>query len=1511
MVWRDIALAVDLSKDTFAATTPIPTAHERLGGGFGFQAQHGAAGRNRFVVWRASGSVLELLEISLDCELTNNALRIQLPRAVVGDVVFVEKEVDEGVRELHVLVVTTRTFHRFVFPHPLSAPAPDAAFASTAGPGAALPSVLAKVTAVDLLQGTCSLDNVLRNGALPKAVAPVDEDRVAIGYSNGSIAVVETYDVRVVPGGPAFGTTAFELKEEHLMKKLWSGLMPTLGTKPAPEEIVSLATHCVTPTRPYIFALCADNKIRVWDVQSRALLNTKEIDADKWSHEGDDSIQRRGPIRVYSYDEDPMRCKLGLYFELREESQLQLYTVSFVEEENGYIFLKGLEFDSFHYSKLKNLVDFRFSFACLWAMWADPNEGLALKYVTFETSAQMEPFMVEDNCWTSVLLHAPDDSKEYPSLAEANDFQDAYLEDLFKPGRYSLTAIHKAYQQLRDANKMFNASARAPLSVARLQRDIPALIQELATSSYQARNIEEEDIEEYVQLQRSCWESFRAKVRQAFVEEETPIALFKDPHTGLMIIIKKGNLTFARPCEALEALHAISLPRTTNKPRQKLNVSAVPSASSLLLPGTSVYSDPAYQLQSELLTATNLVSQELGEDVFAAFEEELYFSRDPYTASARHIDAFLSATHSTLGEHKKRPSPYEFIRRLLRSLYGTKKLIAAVKNLLELLDTHRLPATTATNAEGEDMLWAQKESWCAGLFGGDFTEGFVSMSLQHITRSRFQISRDLFFLLSFVMRLENTVELPAKAFAEIESELLPRVATLVKCYHLLHWTTLQYCPTFEKPRTSDDLASFSALEITGGQRQNKSTEGRTLMQLFVQENSTVIQQLFASSEAVSAYLRSLEGGERNIDATSSFNLFAEPRELWTALATPFVQTVLGYVTMGYHFSVFLKNHSYYGLLHENLRLSGKTSGVAQYLLGLSHLDLAQFDKATECFLHALTTLSSDEECRYFKDMLQETTHLGRGAMETDMHVETHEQSLDVPFLMHVIELFESVRQPEFAIRFAFAALQETPRDDNASQAFLWSVVFKSSLALRDYEQAYLALLSNPHPDSSLLRKYVVVLCTQGQVGLLCQLPFAGLQQEVVQVLTQKARAEDVQHIVDGQSPNYYEILYAYHVFRSDYRSAALFMHEYAMRLGIEAHGNSQQHLQHVANAYLTCLNAFRLVDPKFAWIHKAETPFSTDDRPKQMSKRKRSTGLDKSIDMSPLVGGKPTSVFTTTQAKEPAVGAEGVTTLEDIEMRYHLTMAYLTLIKASVPFENIGPSAFDVFTQLVDAGFFDKAITLAVKYSFNLSVVFEVLTKRCVLLQQHVGFSAGGSQGLHFDEDWSGGGGGLATSAWRMLKKYLKQYDPVHVNGYRKAVAHKILSLDNRIKLPKWLVESFKKHDVATLLYLYLKFGVYDDAIDLVVEVLDEKEERRREEEAGGGRGRGGKALAEWLPYARLEQLEQQIQAVVADAASPLSATERNRLVGAHKHLRTKLARYLQHVDQRTFGLKQEGTAAS
>lgn len=107
------------------------------------------------------------------------------------------------------------------------------------------------------------------------------------------------------------------------------------------------------------------------------------------------------------------------------------------------------------------------------------------------------------------------------------------MEELFKPGRYSLTAIHKAYQMLRDTTRP-NA-LRVPLSVSRLRRDIPALIQDLAGATISG----DEDIEDYVQLQKTYWETFMTKVRHAFSEEETPVALFKDPQSGLITIIKK------------------------------------------------------------------------------------------------------------------------------------------------------------------------------------------------------------------------------------------------------------------------------------------------------------------------------------------------------------------------------------------------------------------------------------------------------------------------------------------------------------------------------------------------------------------------------------------------------------------------------------------------------------------------------------------------------------------------------------------------------------------------------------------------------------------------------------------------------------------------------------------------------------------------------------------------------------------------------------------------------------
>lgn len=57
------------------------------------------------------------------------------------------------------------------------------------------------------------------------------------------------------------------------------------------------------------------------------------------------------------------------------------------------------------------------------------------------------------------------------------------------------------------------------------------------------------------------------------------------------------------------------------------------------------------------------------------------------------------------------------------------------------------------------------------------------------------------------------------------------------------------------------------------------------------------------------------------------------------------------------------------------------------------------------------------------------------------------------------------------------------------------------------------------------------MCENDQVKRLCQFSFVGLQNEVERVLWAKAKASDATRF-----PNYYKVLYSYHIFRGDFRN---------------------------------------------------------------------------------------------------------------------------------------------------------------------------------------------------------------------------------------------------------------------------------------------------------------------------------------------------------------------------------------
>ena len=89
----------------------------------------------------------------------------------------------------------------------------------------------------------------------------------------------------------------------------------------------------------------------------------------------------------------------------------------------------------------------------------------------------------------------------------------------------------------------------------------------------------------------------------------------------------------------------------------------------------------------------------------------------------------------------------------------------------------------------------------------------------------------------------------------------------------------------------------------------------------------------------------------------------------------------------------------------------------------------------------------------------------------------------------------------------------------------------------------------------------------------------GMYEDLERIVESRARSLDL------LSSNYYNFLYSFHVKKGNLRKAASVMYEQGMRLGQETTSGPES-LHRQAKCYLACLNALRLVDPKYAWIVK-------------------------------------------------------------------------------------------------------------------------------------------------------------------------------------------------------------------------------------------------------------------------------------------------------------------------------------
>ncbi|KAJ1885583.1 hypothetical protein LPJ66_010047, partial [Kickxella alabastrina] len=451
---------------------------------------------------------------------------------------------------------------------------------------------------------------------------------------------------------------------------------------------------------------------------------------------------------------------------------------------------------------------------------------------------------------------------------------------------------------------------------------------------------------------------------------------------------------------------------------------------------------------------------------------------------------------------------------------------------------------------------------------------------------------------------------------------------------------------------------------------------------------------------------------------------------------------------------------------------------------------------------------------------------------------------------HVAELFAAAGWLPGVVRFGHLALQAAAGDE-ARRARLWFRVFHAEVERGGFEPAYMAVMAQP--DASLqrdsLRHLVSVLCERaGGIAVLCRLTFPGLQEEVERSLLFKARHSDPA----VPRPNYYRILYAFHIYRGNYRNAASAMYQYAARLAMLLRSGSSgsvdvaRLLVDQGQALLACINGLTLVDTQSAWvITGASSDVDSDSAPSPKRKRIAIGRFD----------------------PERAQNID-IVELADVRREYAMCMARITLgvVFAELLDRSVLLEPQDIVDLHVKTANYDAAFTFARSFELSVACVFEDIVRRCVQISA---LSEDEGEEVVPQALWrnsgmpSAGGGTPGEQCWRMLQYYLDKEEAQSAEcRYRLMVAECVLKSELcDYALAPWITTPLLRSCPQDLIRLCLRHGCVTEAGDFLLQHMATVLKRisappSTTTVAAGCNVTGGGVLTRevWLPYGLIDR---------------------------------------------------------
>ncbi|XP_064599845.1 nuclear pore complex protein Nup160-like [Liolophura sinensis] len=1103
--WRDINANTGGSVSTLQDIKVPDTS-----GGYAYRDSScaGSPTRNRFLYWRTSNDVLELVEESLDLNLSLNHVRCRFQDTPILGGITVHEQHGNVV----LLLVTVASVHRLIFPHPSKLQRFDQGLGMSSD--VSMNSILAdaSVSTVCNPKDSHMLGSVTGSSQLSHAAATwlTSEGEALFVYVShtGSIVVI-----KMPPHNIQGVVIQYELTRSTMMQRFWTGLVPASirGDQDSPDTPYSLCLHPLGQDI-HIFSICRDHKIRMWSTKNQECVSVCDmLEWTTYSHQSQKaSVSGTGHQIKKLVDHETGTFRLAIYLGFKEQPMFCLLEPHIKDGRYHLDHVCSISAPS------EDLIDYHVTPSLLWSLWTD-TEGEMIARVA---SLHSEPARGDN--WMPVLLDPPATADIL--IPAHKDPREVYMDLIFQPGQFSTQDIQKALNIYR--RTLDSTVTDHHIGIPTLKEEVSAAVEtEIQTVAGEYELPEEE----YYQLQLEQWAKFYSCCIQYHEVGTKSKGIFADSNTGMVGIIRKGGLTYIRPCDPVE------------------QVSLVPTEqiSPTYLADMQIFGEDIVLCEDiiHLLECLNLIGHHLSDDLAATFDQELYQLRPPDMIAHQLLDEILSLPIQQ--------DNTELSKQLEYHLQCIKKLHNTLHTFQILLDL--------TRGQGEDFgiedssLDATSQLTCGHLFASSLATGVLSVYLRQMTETRLSVARDLLLLQLFILRLKEKAGFSPETAESVQSDSIPKTCILIRSYFILQWLTHTVISPTAPNSLEFNMRQLAALDIN-------DTAGVTVIQQSGHQNMTLAD----------LFIQGIGGSNARILLAQNSFLDEDPCRTWSQTLQPLV-TILAQLLWPYSinflFPEFLMGQCQYLHLQEYIRLLAGwcewNEASRKFLLGQCYLNFNEPYKAVDSFIDGEKGVAGDE---FLLSKLLQTD-------ETDIH------KLEVLYYLKVIKLYEQFCIPDLIVTLADTAISKAD-DDDPNLPTLWSKVFKYQLEMSHNDEAYSAMVSNPDCSrrTDCLRQFLVVLIDRGELQTLVQYQYIDLHDEVVSILESRARS------VDLATHNYYDLLYSFHIYRGNYRKAGSVMYEYGRRLGQEL--PNLKGLQRQAKCYLAALNALRLVDPKYAWIVK-------------------------------------------------------------------------------------------------------------------------------------------------------------------------------------------------------------------------------------------------------------------------------------------------------------------------------------